>query len=74
MQTVEGEAAVAQRDPPTALTAGSVWRRGSRYAVLPRQVRQAGLLDRRTSYYLWPIAVTTALLAGGWLAFVLVGD
>jgi fatty acid desaturase len=73
MQTFEA-AAVAQRDPPTTVTALSVPRRGSQYAVLLRQVKQAGLLDRRTGYYRWRIAVTTALLAGGWLAFVLVGD
>src|SRR5690242_18069795 len=48
--------------------------RGSQYASLLRQVKQAGLLDRRTNYYLWRISVTTALLAGGWLAFVLIGD
>ncbi len=74
MQTVEAEAAVAQRDPPTTPTAVAVPRRGSQYAVLLRQVKQAGLLDRRTRYYLSRIAVTTVLLAGGWLAFVLVGD
>jgi len=74
MQTFEVEAAVAQQDPPATVTAGSVPRHGSQYAVLLRQVKQAGLLDRRTRYYRWRIAVTTALLAGGWLAFVLVGD
>jgi fatty acid desaturase len=74
MQTIQAGAAVAQRDPPTAPTALSVPRRGSQYALLLRQVKQAGLLQRRTRYYLWRIAITTALLAGGWLAFVLVGD
>jgi fatty acid desaturase len=65
---------VAQGDPPTTGTAVAVSRRGSQYAVLLRQVKQAGLLDRRTGYYLWRVAVTVALLVGGWLAFVLVGD
>jgi fatty acid desaturase len=74
MQTFEAKAAVARRDPPTAVTAVSAPRRGSEYAVLLRQVKQAGLLERRTRYYLSRIAVTTGLLAGGWLAFVLVGD
>src|SRR5690349_664418 len=74
MQTFPPAAAVAQREPPTAIAAASVPRRGSQYAALMRQVKQAGLLDRRTSYYLWRIAVTTAVLAGGWLGFVLVGE
>ena len=47
--------------------------RGSQYALLLRQVKQAGLLDRRTGYYLW-IASPRVLLAGGWVAFVLVGE
>jgi len=48
--------------------------RGSDYAVLSRQVRQAGLLERHPRYYLWRIAVTAAALAGAWAAFVLVGN
>jgi fatty acid desaturase len=53
--------------PPAAL-------RGSDYAQLSRQVKQAGLLERRPSRYIWRIAVTSTLLAAGWAAFVLVGD
>jgi fatty acid desaturase len=49
-------------------------RRGSDYAELSRQVKQAGLLERRRWNYTWRIAVTVALLAAGWGAFVLVGD
>jgi fatty acid desaturase len=48
--------------------------RGSAYAQLSRQVKQAGLLDRRPWYYAGKITVTVALLAAGWAAFVLVGD
>lgn len=48
--------------------------RGTSYAGLSRQVRQAGLLDRRTGHYAWRITITTGLLLGGWAAFVLVGD
>ncbi|MQA86299.1 MAG: acyl-CoA desaturase [Streptosporangiales bacterium] len=48
--------------------------RGSDYAELSRQVRQAGLLDRRPGYYAAKIAVNTVLLAAGWWAFVVVGD
>jgi fatty acid desaturase len=47
---------------------------GSDYARLSRQVRQAGLMDRRPWHYAGRIAVTGALLAGGWAAFVLVGN
>ena len=53
--------------PPAAL-------RGSDYAQLSRQVKQAGLLDRRPSRYIWRIAITATLLAAGWAAFVLVGN
>lgn len=48
--------------------------RGSDYAQLSRQIKQAGLLRRRPGYYTCKIAVTAALLAAGWAAFILVGD
>jgi fatty acid desaturase len=48
--------------------------RGSDYARLSREVRQAGLLDRRTGDYAWRIAITACLLAAGWAAFVLIGN
>jgi fatty acid desaturase len=48
--------------------------RGSQYAQLSRQVRQAGLMDRRPGNYVWKIAVTALALAAGWAVFVLVGD
>jgi len=54
--------------------ASSAPRRGSEYAELSRQVRQAGLLERRPGYYAWKIAVTVGLLAAGWAVFVVVGD
>jgi fatty acid desaturase len=56
--------------PPPAPAA----RRGSEYAQLSRQIKQAGLLERRSRYYIWKIALTTAFLAAGWAAFVLVGN
>jgi fatty acid desaturase len=49
-------------------------RRGSEYAQLSRQIRHAGLLERRSKYYIWKIAITAGLLAAGWAAFVLVGN
>jgi fatty acid desaturase len=48
--------------------------RGSDYAQLSRQVKQAGLLERRPRRYIWRVAVTVTLLAAGWAAFVLVGN
>jgi fatty acid desaturase len=48
--------------------------RGSPYAQLSRQIKQAGLLQRRPRHYAWRIAVTATLLAAGWAAFVLVGN
>jgi fatty acid desaturase len=48
--------------------------RGSDYAALSRQVRQAGLLDRRPRYYAWKITLTAAALALGWAAFAAIGD
>ena len=48
--------------------------RGTDYARLSRQVRQAGLLNRRTGHYAWRITITVGLLVGGWVAFLLVGD
>ncbi len=49
-------------------------RRGSEYAQLSRQVKLAGLLERRSRYYAWKIAATAAPLVAGWVIFVLVGD
>lgn len=48
--------------------------RGSEFAVLSRQVRQAGLLAARPRYYAWKITLTAAAVVAGWSVFVLVGD
>ena len=48
--------------------------RGSDYAVLSRQVRQASLLDRRLRYYTWKIALTATALVLGWAAFAAIGN
>src|SRR5258707_14614463 len=48
--------------------------RGSDFAILSRQVRQAGLLNRRLRYYTWKIALTATALVLGWAAFAAVGD
>jgi hypothetical protein len=54
--------------------AGGRQGRGSAYAELSRQVRQAGLLDRRPAYYAAKIAGHALLFATGWAAFLLLGD
>ncbi len=54
--------------------APSAPRRGSEYAELSRQVKEAGLLERRAGYYAWKIAVTIGMLAAGWTAFVVAGN
>jgi fatty acid desaturase len=48
--------------------------RGSDYAALSRQVRQAGLLDRRPRYYAWKITLTAAAVVLGWAAFAAIGN
>jgi fatty acid desaturase len=47
---------------------------GSDFADLLRQVKSAGLLQRRRGYYVAKIAVTGGLLVAGWVAFALLGD
>jgi fatty acid desaturase len=54
--------------------ASSAPRRGSEYAELSRQIKEAGLLERRPDYYAWKIAVTVGMLAAGWTAFVVAGN
>jgi fatty acid desaturase len=51
-----------------------VQQRGSAYAELSRQIKQAGLLDRRRGYYAAQIAFIVALYLVGVAAFVVVGD
>jgi fatty acid desaturase len=49
-------------------------RSGSDYAGLLAQIREAGLLERRPGYYAVRIAITAAVYAAGWVAFVLIGQ
>jgi len=60
-----GPASVRRGPPGTA--------RGSDYAELSRQVKQAGLLNRRPAYYSVKITVNLVLYALGWVAFALLG-
>jgi fatty acid desaturase len=65
---------MAALDQP--LTAGPPAGKGrwSEYTLLSRQLKQAGLLDRRRGYYAARIGLNLALLAVGLAAFVLLGD
>ena len=64
-------AAAAATLQPSELPAAS---RGSDYAELSRQIRKAGLMERRPGHYAWRITVTVTLLVACWAAFVLVGN
>jgi fatty acid desaturase len=55
---------------PTPPRAG----RWSEYTRLSRQIKQAGMLDRRHGYYAAKISLNLALFAGGWAAFAILGD
>ena len=70
MHTPETQMAESCPQDPSA----PVRQRGSEYSVLSRQVRQAGLLERRLGYYGWKIALTGVALVAGWAAFALIGD
>ena len=66
--------AVTAGDLSSPVSGGLAASRGTDYARLSRQVRQAGLLDLCTRHYAWRITITVVLLLGGWAAFLLVGD
>jgi fatty acid desaturase len=57
---------------PTALSVAPKGR-WSEYTQLSRQVKQAGLLDRRHGWYGAKIGLNLALLAAGWVAFAMLG-
>jgi fatty acid desaturase len=48
--------------------------RWSEYTQLSRQIKQAGLLDRRRGWYAARIGLNLALLAAGWAAFASIGE
>ena len=53
------------------LAAEGGWRE---YTQLSRQVRQAGLLERRRGWYAARIGLNLLLLAAGWAAFLIIGS
>jgi fatty acid desaturase len=66
----ESTAVPASAGVPVSAPRGG-WRE---YTELSRQVRQAGLLERRGGWYGARIALNLALLAGGGVVFALLGD
>src|SRR4051794_3325291 len=58
---------------PTALRLSPPGESGSDFARLSKKITAAGLLGRRPGYYTVRITAVTALHAGGWTAFVLLG-
>ena len=58
----------------TAVPASAPKGRWSEYTQLSRQVKQAGLLDRRRGWYAVRIGLNLALLAAGWAAFAVIGE
>ena len=60
--------------PLPAATTRAPSRRWSEYTQLSRQLKQAGLLDRRRGSYAVRMGVNLALLAAGGLAFLLLGE
>ena len=59
---------------PAARPVPSPKGRWGEYTQLSRQVKQAGLLDRRRGWYGARIGVNLALLAAGWAAFAVLGE
>jgi|Tabmets5t2r1_1033131.scaffolds.fasta_scaffold06517_3 hypothetical protein len=54
----------------TTVRVSSTRGRWSEYTQLSRQIKQAGLLDRRRGWYAARIGSNLALLAGGWTIFL----
>jgi fatty acid desaturase len=58
----------------TAVPVVSPKGRWGAYTQLSRQIKQAGLLERRRGWYAARIGLNLALLAAGWAAFAVLGD
>jgi fatty acid desaturase len=58
---------------PTGRPVSASKGRWGEYTQLSRQIKQAGLLDRRRGWYAARIGLNLALLAAGWAVFVVIG-
>jgi fatty acid desaturase len=58
----------------TAVPASAPKGRWSEYTQLSRQIKQAGLLERRRGWYAVRIGINLLLLAAGWVAFAVLGQ
>ena len=58
----------------TAVPVPSAKGRWSEFTQLSRQIKQAGLLDRRRSWYAVKVGLNLALLIAGWVAFAILGE
>jgi fatty acid desaturase len=65
---------MSSQQEPTAPRASAPKGRWGQYSQLSRQIKQAGLLDRRRGWYAARIGLNLALLAAGCVAFAIVGD
>ncbi|WP_330336150.1 fatty acid desaturase family protein [Streptomyces sp. NBC_00557] len=71
--TLSTQAPVTDEAPAArSRTSGSA--AGSDFARLSRRVAEAGLMKRRPGYYTARLTLVSALLAGGWGAFLALGD
>ena len=58
----------------TAVPASAPKGRWTEYTQLSRQIKQAGLLERRRRWYAAKIGINLLLLAAGWVAFAVIGE
>src|SRR5215211_1392505 len=58
----------------TAVPVSAPTGRWRAYTQLSRQIKQAGLLERRRGWYAAKIASNLALLAAGWVTFAVIGE
>jgi fatty acid desaturase len=59
---------------PTARPVSAPKGRWGEYTQLSRQIKQAGLLERRHRWYAGKIGLNLALLAAGWVTFAVIGE